>query len=251
MAKNNVNYSLGKYGIKPMSSDVERSYTAFTGKLCMVKEKLTYKKSSTYHWLCLGFDPFGKKPTKRIFFDIGKDKEIIWLFAMANKNLLLQEGDEITIKYSGKSLTMIINGEEVPKVNSSKGLVNDLRRCRRNDSIENVLRNVCSWASQPDVTDEVEGEAAYRCREFLCNLIRDVTENELRVIIKRLCIGNLPDNLSFKEIHKELTGLQLKDALGEYSYSLPELKNHNLDEKANCCEVLRTENEFSVNDFDY
>jgi hypothetical protein len=251
MARNYVNYSFGKYSIEPMS-DEGKSYTTLTGKLCLVKEKLTYKKYGTFHWLSLGFDADSKGPTKRVFFDIAKDKEIIWLFQMAKHDLFLQEGDDVTIKYSGGYLTMLINGVKVPKASSSRAsaVYKDLYKCRRIYSIEEFLRSVCPWALPADVTDEVAEEAPYRCREFLCNLIRDVTENELRVIIKRLCIGNLPDNLTFKEIHKELTGLQLKDALGEYSYSLPELKNHNLDEKANCCEVLQTENEFSVNDFD-
>jgi hypothetical protein len=221
MARNHVNYCFGQYSIEPMSSaGIEKTRKTFIGKLCEVKEKLTYKKSKTYHWLSLGFDADSMGPTKRIFFNISKDKEILWLFQMAKQNLILQEGDDITLEYSGKAITLIINGEEVPKVNASKtsALYKELYRCRRIDSINNVLRKVRSWALPADVRDEVEGESIYRCRELLTNMLIDATESDLRLLIGKIFFPEAV-LLNFKEIHEELRKMMSKKSLIEILYS--------------------------------
>lgn len=214
MARNHTNYSFGNYCLEPMSGG--KKCMTFTGKLCEVKEKLSYKKNGTYHWLSLGFDADSWGPTKRLFFDVSKDKEIIWLFQMAKKDFILQEGDEVTIKYSGKAITMIVNGEAVDKVTSSKtsAMYKELYRCRIIDSIDDVLRKVCSWALPADVRDEVEGESVYRCKEMLCDIIFDAQEQDLRVLIGKLFFPEA-DHMNFKEIHRDLRKIMGKKTLTE------------------------------------
>lgn len=217
MARNHVNYAIGKFSIEPMASfGIEKTCTTFTGKLCEVKEKVTYKKSRFYHWLSLGFDADSMGPTKRIFFNVLKDKEIIWLFQMAKDSIILQEGDEVTIEYAGKSITVIVNGEEVPQVKASRtsAIYKELYRCRRNDSIDDVLRGVCPWALPADVRDETVGEEVYRCRELLSNMLVDASEYELRLLIAKLFF---PDALlfTFKVILEELRKILSENSLAE------------------------------------
>ena len=217
MARNHVNYAIGRYSIEPMASaGIEKTCTTFTGKLCEVKEKLTYKKTGFYHWLSLGFDADSMGPTKRIFFNIQKDKEIIWLFQMAKDNIVLQEGDEVTLEYAGKSITVIVNGEEVPQVKASRtsAIYKELYRCRRNDSIDDVLRAVCPWALPADVRDETVGESVYRCREMLFNMVLDASEYELRLLVGKLFLSEAVC-MTFEEIHEELRKLMSKKSLTE------------------------------------
>lgn len=217
MARNHVNYAIGKFSIEPMASaGIEKTYTAFTGKLCQVKEKLTFKKSGFYHWLSLGFDGDSHGPTKQIFFNVLKDKEIIWLFQMAKDNIVLQEGDEVTIEYSGKTITVIVNGEAVSKVTASRtsAIYKELYRCRRNDSIDDVLRAVCPWALPADVRDETVGESVYRCREMLFNMLLDASEYELRLLVGKLFLSQAVC-MTFEEIHEELRKLTSNKSLTE------------------------------------
>lgn len=259
MARNHVNYCFGQYSIEPMGLEVEKTCTTLTGTLCEVKEKVTFKKTKTYHWLSLGFDPDSMGPTKRIFFNVSKNKEILWLFHMAKDNLILQEGDDITIKYSGKSVTMIVNGEEIDKVPSSKtsALCKELYRCRRVDSIDEVLRKVCSWALPADVRDEVEGESAYRCKEMLFNMIWDARNEELQLLISKLFFPEAV-LINFKEIREKL-----RKILSEKSLIKILSSNEDLIEKESKEETLDLEiggapdsendkespDEFAINDF--
>ena len=259
MARNHVNYCFGQYSIEPMGLDLEKTCTTFTGTLCEVKEKVTFKKTKTYHWLSLGFDPDSMGPTKRIFFNVSKDKEILWLFQMAKQNLILHEGDNLILEYSGKSITLIINGEEIPKVKASKTstLYKELYRCRRIDSIDDVLRRVCFWASPADVRDEAEGEAAYRCRELLINMLIDAKESDLRLLLCKLFFRE-DVLLSFKSMHEELRKMMSKKSLIEILYS-----NEDLIEKESKEETLdlgiggapdsendkESPDEFAINDF--
>lgn len=257
MARNHINYCIGLYSIEPMSSaGIEKTRKTFTGKLCEVKEKLTYKKSKTYHWLSLGFDADSLGPTKRIFFNVTKDKEILWLFQMAMKDLILKEGDDVTIEYSGKSLTVIINGEEVPKVTTSKtsAIYKQLYRCRRIDSIDDVLRKVCHWALPADVRDQTERESAYRCRELLTNKLIDATEIELRLLIYKLFF---PEAilLNFKEIYGKLRKIMYEKSLAEILFSQEDLIESEPEVKELYLEYKSSENEknphdeLAINDF--
>lgn len=263
MARNHVNYAIGRYSIEPMGmSGTEKTCTIFTGTLCEVKEKLTYKKSGFYHWLSLGFDGDSHGPTKQIFFNVLKDKEIIWLFQMTKNGLLFQEGDEVTIEYSGKAITVIVNGEEVPKVKASKtsALYKELYRCRRINSINIVLRKVCSWALPADVRDEVEGESVYRCRELLTNMLIDARESDLRLLIGKIFFPEAV-LLNFKEMHEELRKMMSKKSLIEILYSQEEfIESEESDSEGKAIDSeyesgvdtdneKDTHDEFEINDF--
>lgn len=253
MARNHVNYCFGQYSIEPMGLDVEKTCTTLTGTLCEVKEKVTFKKTKTYHWLSLGFDPDSTGPTRRIFFNVSKNKEILWLFQMAKEGLILQEGDDITIKYSGKSVIMIVNGEELAKLTPSKtsALCKELYKCRRVDSIDEVLRKVCSWALPADVRDEVEGESAYRCKEMLFNMIWDARDEELQLLISKLFFPEAV-LMNFKEIREKLRKILSEKSLIEIlsseieTFVEPESERESSVDSENDKEST---NEFAINDF--
>lgn len=60
MSRTYINYRFGQYSIEPMSPiGLVKTYTEFTGALCEVYEKVSYKTRGSYHWLALGFNNDG------------------------------------------------------------------------------------------------------------------------------------------------------------------------------------------------
>lgn len=255
LSRNHTNYFFGKFSIEPMSAiGLKKTYTVFAGTLCEVYEKITYKTKGSYHWLALGFDDDGMGPTKHLFFNIRKENQIFWLFQMCVHNFFLNKGDEIAIEYSGKVVTMIVNGEKVPEERASRTSprYKELNKDWRLDSIDKVLRMVCSWALPTYVRDEVEEEAVYRCQEFICNFVREASNKELRTIIKKLFIHRLENGLTFKEIHSELITFNWHDDFFlENSSKEEERRDENhLEDNVEDDDGGRRGEEFSLNEFE-
>lgn len=244
MGRNHENYFLGKFSIEPMGSRAtpRKTYTIFTGKVCDIYERISFKKKGTFHWLAIGFDDDGLGPTKHLFFNVANDREIIWLFQMSRCGRILEKGDDVTIEYSGKAVTIIINGEQLKKVSSKNAsLFRKLCRCRIRSSINEVLLDVCPWASQPYITDELEAEAVFRCREFLCNMIADASDLELKDFVCKLVETEGAD-VKFKDLYEKLLNLHIT-----YDGSNEVGESELLGEEEEC---LTDQNEFNVNDFE-